>query len=134
MIRFWCTVARNWREDRENFDRENTDPQKVLRAHYFSTYRRTTVLRVPIGRAAASFGILFIGRKVRSPETVLHEYGHRLQLQERGFWGYLFCIAVPSVCANLLWRMGLLRHGYYESKWEAEADRLGGVSPRRGGE
>ena len=116
------------REDRKNFDRNNTDEAKVLAARVFSAYKGAFVLKLPIGRNAASFGILFLGSKVRDPATVRHEYGHRLQWEQMGFFRFVRRVALPSVTANLMDRRGKLPYDYYGSPWEAEADRLGGAS------
>lgn len=119
--------AEKLRQDRRRFDRTNTDPQSVLDAHYYAAFRDTLVIKLPIGHNAASFGIIFLGNKIRDPNTVLHEYGHRVQYLRMGFWRFLRQVAVPSVTANLLDRMHRLPMGYYGSPWESEADNLGGV-------
>ena len=36
-------------------------------------------------------------------------------------------VALPSLTANILWRMGKLPFDYYGSPWESEADAKGGV-------
>ena len=60
--------------------------------------------------------------------TVKHEYGHTKQLENMGVSRYTKEIALPSVTANVLDRVGKLDYDYYGSPWEAEADLLGGVS------
>ena len=57
-----------------------------------------------------------------------HEYGHRLQFDKLGFFRYISRVAVPSVLANLLYKLKKLPYDYYGSPWEREADMLGGVS------
>ena len=44
---------------------------------------------------------------------------------------YIIDVAIPSVTANILDRMDKLPYDYYGSKWEHEADVLGGVEGRR---
>lgn len=122
------------RSDIQNYNYQNTKEEPVISAHYFSAYKKTFVLKMPIGSYGASFGILFIGTKVRSIETVKHEYGHKLQLKEKGWFSYVFRIAIPSLTANLLSRMGRLPYDYYGSVWEREADQLGEVNRQKDGQ
>lgn len=105
----------------------NTDINKVLNARYFSDYMGVPVIKLPIGHAGMSLGIIFLGRKVTSPKLLLHEYGHRLQLKNMGFFRYLTRVFIPSVTANILWHKNKLPYDYYGSPWESEADILGGV-------
>ena len=70
---------------------------------------------------------MVIGNKNKSTNTVKHEYGHKVQFDNMGLRTYVAKVAVPSVTANILDRMGKLPYDYYGSEWEAEADRLGGV-------
>lgn len=69
-----------------------------------------------------------IGNDVVDTDTILHEYGHYLQLQAMGVGNYLFNVAIPSVTGNILDRQGKLSVHYYSQPWEYEADQLGGVS------
>ena len=121
------TVRDNIEEDIYIYDKNNTSEEKVLEAHYFSSYKGSFVVKLPIGKNAASYGVMFIGDEVTSTDTVKHEYGHIVQFQNMGFWDYTLEVAIPSVTANILDRQGKLPYDYYGSKWEAEADRLGGV-------
>ena len=121
------TVRDNIEEDIYMYDKNNTSEEKVLEAHYFSSYKGSFVVKLPIGKNAASYGVMFIGDEVTSTDTVKHEYGHIVQFQNMGFWDYTLEVAIPSVTANILDRQGKLPYDYYGSKWEAEADRLGGV-------
>ena len=122
---------RNVAADVRAFSRKNESEAAVLASHVFSAYRGTFVLRLPMRGNAASFGIIFLGNRVRSADTVRHEYGHRLQLRSMGLFRYIARVAVPSVRANLLDRRHRLPFAYYDSAWEAEADRLGGVVGRK---
>lgn len=124
------TLRDKLREDLRCYSRQNEDTRTVLNAHFFSAYRDTFVLKLPIGQNAASFGIIFLGSGVRNADTLRHEYGHRVQYLRMGFWTFLFKVAIPSVTANVLDRMNRLPLNYFGSPWEAEADRLGGVAQR----
>ena len=110
-----------------NYDSSNEDEQKVLGANYISSYKETFILKIP-GDNAFSFGILFIGNDYKDPNVVKHEYGHKLQLDQRGVLGYLTDIALPSVTAFWLSEFGKITYDYYGSPWESEADALGGVT------
>ena len=122
------TFARNVAEDIINFDVNNTSEQVVLNSHYFSYYKGTFVIKLPIGKNAASFGIIILGSKVSNPDVVKHEYGHKVQFEKKGIVKYIFEVAIPSVTANILNRMGKLPYDYYGSPWEHEADIFGGVN------
>jgi hypothetical protein len=124
---FWEMIGWLLKEDIENYDENNTSEADVIASHFFSAYKGTFVLKLPIGTNAASYGILFIGNKVSSVNTIKHEYGHRLQWESKGMWNFTKEVALPSVTANILDRMGKLPYDYYGSPWEAEADLLGGV-------
>ncbi len=113
------------RADFRNYDRENTDSAAVLSARFFSCFRGVFVQKLPIGRNAASFGVILLGSKVKTERVLLHEYGHRLQWNRLGFFRYVRRVALPSVTENLLDRMGKLPLPYYGSPWEREADELG---------
>lgn len=121
-----------FKEDRKNYNKNNTSESSVLKARFFSSYKGVFVLKLPIGKNAASFGILMIGNKVTDINIVKHEYGHRLQLKKLGFFKYLVRIAVPSITANLLNKMKKLPYDYYGSPWESSADFLGGVIRKNG--
>ena len=114
--------------DIKNYDKNNESETKVIEANYFSSYKGTFVVKPPIGGNAASFGIMIIGDEVTSTNTVKHEYGHKVQLDNMGWSDYISKVAIPSVTANILDRMGKLPYDYYGSPWESEADRLGGVN------
>lgn len=119
------------KQDINNFNINNSSEKKVIDANYVSAYKNTIVVKLPIGQAGASFGVMVIGKKVKDPRLVKHEYGHRLQLRNMGAMKYLMRVAIPSVTANLLQRMGKLPYDYYGSPWEAGADRLAGVQRKR---
>lgn len=114
-------------EDFKNYDKNNHSEQRVLNSHFFSAYRGAFVLKLPIGNNAASFKVIFLGRKVKNATVLKHEYGHRLQYEKLGFFKYISRVALPSLTANLLYKAGKLPYDYYGSPWEKEADSLGGV-------
>ena len=111
--------------------KQNTDIEKALKARHFSSYMGVPIIKLPMGDSGMSLGVIFLGKTVTSQELLLHEYGHRLQLKNMGFFKYLFKIFIPSVTANILWRRGKLPYDYYGAPWEAEADVLGGVSRKK---
>ena len=77
------------------------------------------------------FRLIVIGTEYRTDvNTVKHEYGHKVQLNNMGLFCYTKNIAIPSVVANVAERMGNLPFDYYSSPWESEADYYGGVTNR----
>ena len=78
--------------------KQNTDIDKVLKARHFSSYMGVPVIKLPMGDSGMSLGVIFLGKTVTSQELLLHEYGHRLQLKNMGFFKYLFnsIICKPS--------------------------------------
>lgn len=114
--------------DFRNYDKKNADSAAVFSARFFSSYRGVFVQKLTIGYNAASFGIIFLGSKIKSERILLHEYGHYLQLKEMGFFRFLRQVAFPSVTANLLDRMKKLPLPYYGSPWERGADIMGNAA------
>jgi len=119
------------KEDIENFHYNNICEKTVLQAHFISVYKKTMVIKVPFCASGLSFGVIFLGSKVRDENLVKHEYGHRLQLKKMGIMRYIKKVFIPSVTASLMDRFGKLPYDYYGSPWEAEADRLGEVRRRK---
>ena len=126
-----AAVPQPIREDISNFDLKNQSEQVALDANYVSAYKGKLVVKLPIDTDAFSIGAIFLGDNVGSrPDsisTVQHEYGHTKQFEKMGMVDYLTDVAVPSVAANLLDRAKLLPYDYYNSPWEYEADKQGGV-------
>ena len=124
----------NFARDIKNYDKNNTDEQKVLDSHYFSSYKGKFILRLPIGNNAFSFGIIFLGSGVAKNDynTVKHEYGHTIQFDKMGVWNYIKNVGIPSVTAYLLDSHGKLNYDYYTAPWEADADMYGNVSRTTG--
>ena len=115
-------------EDIRNYDPNNTDPNKTLNSHYFSSYKGKLVLRhsIPGFTSWAIFGTIFLNRKNIDNEngrnTLNHEWGHTQQEEQMGTLSYIVNIALPSV-ANMIKGTG----DYYSQPWERSADYLGGV-------
>jgi hypothetical protein len=79
---------------------------------------------------AVSFGkIIIFNRKYETHQTIMHEYGHKLQFEKLGPFVYLCIIGIPSLIGNLLFRIKWVRkhYNYYDLPWEHWADKLGGV-------
>ena len=116
----------NVKEDIQNYDKNNTDEQKVLNSHYFSSYKGKLVIRTDMDRSG-SFGILFITHETNNrtnPEDVIrHEYGHTKQLDRLGIVNYALFIGLPS------WQEWS-SDSYYDRPWEVTADTYGGVQSR----
>ena len=110
----------------------NTDEQVVLDAKFLAFYKGVPVIKLPIGKEAFSFGIIFLGNDVGSRSdainTVRHEYGHSVQFAKMGPFRYLQSVAIPSIMGNLLDRADLLPCYYYDQPWEYQADVYGGVN------
>ena len=109
------------------YDQDNTDLQKVLDANWFSSYKGVPVLKFPKGNNGCSVGIIIVGDTVDT-ETIKHEYGHRLQLDQMGTWNYIKKVAIPSATIFALSQLVTLDYDYYGAPFEAEADALGGVN------
>lgn len=114
------------REDCTGYDRHNTSEEIVYKAHFFAGYKGAFILMTPF-RMSFSCGVIGLSRYQKKARILRHEYGHYLQLKQRGWFRYIKEIVLYSVTENLLYRKGKLPYDYYGSPWEAEADRLGGV-------
>jgi len=116
----------NLAEDVKLYDKDNTNEQKVLNSHYFSSYKGKLVIRTNMDRSG-SFGILFITHETNNrtnPEDVIrHEYGHTKQLDQIGIVNYALFIGLPS------WQEWS-SDSYYDRPWEVTADTYGGVQSR----
>ena len=114
---------------------KNTSEKVVLDSNYFSFYNGTLVIHVPWTAAGMSFGVIFLGTKRideskdqynRTIEVLKHEYGHRLQLKEMGFFRYAWEVALPSFTIFWLQKVGKLQYDYNTYPWEADANKRGG--------
>ncbi|MBQ7362814.1 MAG: RHS repeat-associated core domain-containing protein [Clostridia bacterium] len=130
IVSFVDTVVNTIKTDISNYDIENSDEQKVLDATLFSAYKGTVVIKLS-GEYVFSYGVIVIGMDYWADvNTVKHEYGHKVQLDNMGIFDYTKNVAIPSVTANIAQRIGKLPFDYYSSPWESEADYYGGVTNR----
>jgi len=113
-------------EDVKNYDPANQSEKVVFEANYFSAYKGTLVLKTSLEKSG-SFGIIVLSRKHQQPNVLKHEYGHRVQLEQKGLVKYTFEVAVPSLTINYLANKNKLPYDYYSYPWEAEANKLGGA-------
>ena len=113
-------IIRNIKADIENYEKDNESEEKVLRSHYFSSYKGVLVVRTPL-RRSGSFGIIFLKKSACVSDyyidEVKHEYGHTLQFEKLGAINYFFSIGIPSV-------FSLGNKDYYRKPWELHADLL----------
>lgn len=69
----------------------------------------------------------FVFVSAKDENTRKHELGHRKQSRMLGPL-YLFVVGLPSLCLNILARIGILKRSDYFTHFpENWADRLGGV-------
>ena len=115
-------------DDISNFDKDNIDELKVIDANYFSSYKDVFVIKLPINNNAFSFGIIFLGNDINDRNTVRHEYGHYLQLEELGIYKYSKYIVIPSLYGY--WS-NVPYDKYYSQPWEYGADLYGNVNRDR---
>ena len=119
-------VFNNIAEDIKNFDKRNESEEKVFESNYFSSYKGALVVKTPFD-ASFSFGIIGLSKDQQNSNTLNHEYGHTVQMNNKGLVKYTKEVAIPSITINVLDRMDKLPYDYYGAPWEAEADMLGGV-------
>lgn len=115
-------------EDFSNFNLQNTSEQAAIQANYFAMYKGVPVIKVSgLGGKSASFYMIFLNKADNSPETVKHEYGHRVQLDQMGFTNYLKYVAVPSVIHSEVYSRGQYYkyYSYYSMPFEYDADIKG---------
>ncbi len=55
-------------------------------------------------------------------DTLKHEYGHYLHLQQIGLKSYTACVAIPSFIGS---KLDLSAESYYSQPWEYIAEVLG---------
>ena len=100
----------------------NTDPNLVIESNDWAYYNGTLVIKVPPMEASAlSYGVILMGNRCDT-ETLKHEYGHYLQLQEIGIVCYTVYVAAPSLYGSTL---GLSDSAYYSQPWEYIAECYG---------
>ena len=84
------------------------------------------ILTSLIINASFSFGFIGLSKKQQNADTLKHEYGHKLQMNNLGVLNYVFDVAIPSITINLLDKTGKLTYDYYSYPREKEANTLGG--------
>ena len=119
-------------EDCRNFNPGNTNEQAVFKSNYFSAYKETIVIKTNF-QSSFSFGIIGLSREQEEADILNHEFGHCLQLEQKGIGRYVFEVAIPSMIICDLDKKDRLPYEYYSYPWEAEANQLGGASPRSDG-
>ena len=92
---------------------------------YCSLYKGVLVVKTPFD-SSFSFGLIDLSSEQQNTDTLRHEYGHAVQLKEKGIGKYTTNVAIPSITINILDRNGKLAYDYYSYPWEAEANELGG--------
>ena len=115
-------------EDYRNYNPENEDPNVAFSANYFSNYNGAFVILTDFD-ASFSFGIIGLSR-MKDADSLKHEYGHWLQLENRGWLSYITGVCIPSATINLLARLNKLPYDYYSYPFEAEANNLGGSTAK----
>ncbi len=75
-----------------------------------------------------SAGFIALSGQQQNANVLKHEYGHAVQLQNKGVVDYFVDVVVPSITINILDRQGNLPYDYYSYPWEAEANKLGGAT------
>ena len=119
--------ANDIEEDFKNYDRNNQSEEKVFESNYFSCYKGGVVVKLPFD-TSFSFGIIGLSTQQQDLDTLKHEYGHSVQMDNMGVVKYITNVAIPSVTINILDRQGKLPYDYYSYPWEAEANKLGGTA------
>lgn len=123
-----CVESKNYNPDWEEIAVLNGES---------NTYKGVYIIRAPINKRGFSYGFILLGNNIKANQeginTLKHEYGHYLQLQELGFVKYNIFIVQPSVMGATMDYFGWLDCYYYDLPWEFVADVYGGVK-RPGGE
>lgn len=114
-------------EDINQYDRSNQSEEVVFDANYFASYKGTFVLKTS-ANMSFSFGVIVLSSRHQYPDILKHEYGHKVQLDNKGWISYISEVAIPSFTINALERTGKLPYDYYSYPWEAEANELGGAT------
>ena len=131
----------NFARDIKNYDKNNTNVQKVYDSHYFSSYNGTIVIRHS-SNFLTSWGIgnmIFLNHSEDpSPgnpigysqiSTLNHEFGHTQQCGDLGLGKFLAFVAIPSMVYNLASRNNqMLYDNYFNMPWEYDADLRGKVT------
>ena len=126
---------KKWRiqSDKENFDWNNTDENKVIKSTCFSAYKGTLYVKAPID-GGLSLGIVFLDETATDYNLIRHERGHVEQLARLGFVKYMMLVGIPSFIHCRLYDWDRMNddayYSYYSVPWEYEADLNGSVEGR----
>ena len=104
---------------------------QYLKKYGAAFYKDVLVIKTNFD-ASFSFGFIGMSEQQLNSNTLNHEYGHAVQMDNKGLIGFTEEVAIPSVTINILQRKGKLKYDYYGAPWEAEADALGGVNRTSG--
>ena len=124
-------IIQKFGNDFKGFSRKNDDEDVVIKANYFSAYKKKFVIKkAGFGDRSFNFIILFISRNLSagdeaSRDIVRHEYGHTIQYDRLGPVAYYRHIGKPSMASAVAGDL------YYEQPWEVFADVEGGVISRK---
>jgi RHS repeat-associated protein len=111
----------------------NTNEQVVLESEFISFYHGVPVFRANFGIGGGlSFGIIVLDDDYKynntGINTLKHEYGHRLHMEDIGVVNYTFTTAIPSLIGAALSNAEIINVDYYSLPWEYVADRYGNVT------
>ena len=104
-----------------------------LEQYGFAYYNDTLIIRLPGKNGIGfSFGFIALDHYYSANEyginTLKHEYGHKLHMEEVGVLSYSITVAAPSLTGAAMSNAGLLGVHYYSLPWEYIADQYGGVN------
>ena len=111
----------------------NTSEQIVLESTTIAFYHGVPVLKADLGNGSAfSFGMIVMDDDYVFDQlgvnTLKHEYGHRLHMNDIGVVSYTMTTAIPSlICAGLTNVKILPNKYYYSLPWEHIAEHYGGA-------
>ena len=111
----------------------NTDEYVVLESRGLSFYHGIPVLKADFGNGGGlSFIIILLDDNYVYDETGIntlkHEYGHRLHMNDIGVANYLFTTAIPSLIGAGLSKAEIMDIDYYSLPWEYVDNMYGNVS------
>jgi hypothetical protein len=100
----------------------------------FAFYKGVPVFLVDLGDDGGgfSYGIIVLDdyylTSIDRIDTLNHEYGHRVHMDQIGVVSYTITTAIPSLIGAGLSNAGLIDVYYYDLPWEHIADAFGGVT------
>ena len=90
-------VLTTYEQDLVNYDVNNTDINKVLAANHFSAYKGLHVRIWDRGSSMYYGGTIYLSKDDRFAGTLLHEYGHYIQVKQLGIIRWHIYVAIPSL-------------------------------------